>query len=413
MSPSEPELCDVGNGYSVYWPTQNVLVLIEYLAKQPQGLVGEVTITIAEATLCESLRCNLNTEAKTKAIAKKAHESYGLLSLPEWARLVETTCVLVLRRYREGEPLRLLTIDTPVEPLSYQINPLLFRNKPTILFGDGGLGKSSIALLCAMLVATGETVAGLSALRGRVLYLDYEDDVSVHARRLRAIAACHPNLKTAEVRYQAATEPLCNIVHTLLRRVQSERIDFLVIDSLAPATGGDASAEAATKGFKAIRQLNVGTLILAHIPKTNEQEQASSIYGSVFFKNFARSTWELKKEQEVGADELVLGLFNRKSNLSRLHHPIGIRVQQNAEGSAIQYDPCDLRETLELEKGLPVASRIRNFLERDGGMYSAKEIADAIESPLATVKVTLSRQNKTKWHAIGEGRETKWTCLNR
>ena len=109
----------------------------------------------------------------------------------------------------------------------------------------------------------------------------------------------------------------------------------------------------------------------------------------------------------------ILGLFNRKSNLSRLHPPLGIRVQQNAESSAIQYEPCDLRETIELEKGLPVASRIRNFLEQDGGLYSAKDIADAIDVPLPTVKVTLSRQNKMKWHSIGEGRETKWTCLNR
>ena len=60
--------------------------------------------------------------------------------------------------------------------------------------------------------------------------------------------------------------------------------------------------------------LNCGALVLAHIPKTNEQQQEAGIYGSVFYKNFARSTWELKKEQEVGADESVLGLFNRKSN---------------------------------------------------------------------------------------------------
>jgi hypothetical protein len=256
-------------------------------------------------------------------------------------------------------------------------------------------------------------VAGLSAVRGRVLFLDYEDTLDVHARRRAAITTCHPNLKPAEIIYQTHHEPIWNVLPTLLRLVQIERIDFIILDSLAAATCGDASAEAATKAFRALRMLDRGALVLAHIPKTNEQQQEAGIYGSVFYKNFARSTWELKKEQEVGADESVLGLFNRKSNLSRLHPPIGLRVRQNATNTAMHYEACDLSQTLELEKGLPIASRIRNFLEKDGGVYTAKEIADALAAPMATIKSTLSRQNTHKWHSIGTGRETKWTCVTR
>ena len=195
--------------------------------------------------------------------------------------------------------------------------------------------------------------------------------------------------------------------------MQLERIDFIILDSLAAATCGDASAEAATKAFRALRMLNRGTLLLAHVPKTNEQQQEAGIFGSVFYKNFARATWELKKEQEVGADESVLGLFNRKSNLSRLHPPIGLRVRQNATNTALSYEVCDLSQTLELERGLPIASRIRNFLEKDGGVYTAKEISDSLSAPLSTVKSTLSRENQRKWHSLGTGRDVKWTCVNR
>ena len=103
--------------------------------------------------------------------------------------LIESTAVLVLRRYRDGEPLRVLNITTPVEELSYQLNPLVFNRKTTILYGDGGLGKSSLALLCGMLVSAGESVACLSAVRGRALFLDYEDSWDVHVRRMQAIVA--------------------------------------------------------------------------------------------------------------------------------------------------------------------------------------------------------------------------------
>ena len=405
------ELADLGNGFSVYWPGQNIRFLAEYITRQQSGIFAEFTVLDGEKTLCEGHRVNLNGDKAR--VAKKVHEYDGRFKLADWTVLIESTAVLVLRRYREGEPLRLLNAGTPVEDLSYQLSPLVFHRKTTILYGDGGLGKSSLALLCGMLVSSGESLAGLSAVPCRVLFVDYEDSWNVHVHRMRAIAACHPQLKAADVRYQAHHEPLWNIVPMLLRRVQTEQITFLILDSLAAATCGDSSAEAATKAFRALRMLNLGALVLAHIPKATEQQQESGIYGSVFFKNFARSTWELRREQEVGADVSILGLFNRKSNLSRLHSPLGLTVRQNGTNSSIQYEPCDLGETIELAKGLPVASRIVNFLEKDGSLYSAKDIAEAIEIPIGTVKTTLSRHNKMKWHSIGEGRETKWCVLNR
>lgn len=411
MSHPAPEIADLGNGYSLLWPDRKVRFLVEYITRQSAGIYAEFTVINGDKVLCEGQRVNLNGDKSR--LAKKVQEIDGHSKLSDWTLLIEATAVLVLRRYREGEPPHRLNADTPVEDLSYQVNPLVHPKKVSILYGDGGLGKSSLALFIGMLVATGGSVAGVSAVRGRVLFLDYEDTLDVHARRRRAIAECHPTLKAAEIIYQTHHEPIWNILPTLMRLVQLEHIEFIILDSLAAATCGDASAEAATKAFRALRMLNRGALVLAHIPKTNEQQQEAGIYGSVFYKNFARSTWELKKEQEVGADESVLGLFNRKSNLSRLHAPIGLRVRQNSTNTAMSYEACDLSRTMELAKGLPVASRIRDFLEKDGNLYAAKDIAEALDLPLPTVKTTLSRHNKMKWNSIGEGREAKWCVLSR
>lgn len=80
------EVSDLGGGYAVRWPEENIRIVIEYLHKQTQGLIGEITIRDGEVTLCESLRINLNAEPKTKSIAKKVHEYDDRLSLPDWAR---------------------------------------------------------------------------------------------------------------------------------------------------------------------------------------------------------------------------------------------------------------------------------------------------------------------------------------
>lgn len=395
--------------YTVRAVTLGVKMIFDRLADARGGVSAELTVVLGATELLAGVDVGLKSDTGQ---TKLAGSLKALAPAIPWKLLLQRACSAILKRHREGEPLRVLTVNTPVEPLTFQLNPLVFRGKATVLFGDGGLGKSSLALLCAMCVSTGESVAGISAVQGAVLYLDYEDSYDVHVRRMQAIAACHPALARADVRYQACTEPLANLTHTLLRRIQSEGIVFVVLDSLAAATGGDAGAEASTKVFRAIRTLNVGALIIAHVPKAPAEGQDPSIYGSVFHKNFARSTWELRKDQDVGADTAILALFNRKSNLSRLHHPIGLKVTQNETNTSMHYEPFDLSQSAELATALPLPSQIRNLLE-DGAPRSSKDIADELGAGLPTIKAVLSKHKGFKWHMVGENREAKWTVLNR
>ena len=400
---------EIAGLYTIHSATHAVTMIFDRLSEARGGVMAEVTITLGATEALSGVDVGLKSDTSQTKLASSLKT---LAPAIPWKLLLQRACSLVLKRYREGEPLRILTVNTPVEPLTFQINPLVFRGKATVLFGDGGLGKSSLALLCAMCVSTGETVAGIAALPGVALYLDYEDSYDVHVRRMQAIAACHPNVTKADVRYQACTEPLSTLTHTLLRRIQTEGITLLVLDSLAAATGGDAGAEAATKVFRAIRTLNVGALIIAHIPKSPGEGQEPSIYGSVFHKNFARSTWELRKEQEVGEDTAILGLFNRKSNLSRLHHPIGLKVTQNSENTRMGYEAFDLSQAGELATALPLPNRIRNLLE-DREPRSSKQIAEELDAPLGYVKNTLSKHKGFKWHMTGENKDAKWTVITR
>jgi hypothetical protein len=207
---------------------------------------------------------------------------------------------------------------------------------------------------------------------------------------------------------------LWNVVHTLLRRVQVEQITLVILDSLAAATGGDASAEAATKISRALRMLNVGALVLAHVPKTiAEGQQEQTIYGSVFHKNLARSTWEMKKEQDVGADISILALAHRKANLSRKHETLGFKVTQNSESTAMHYEAFDLNQSAELAAVLPLPARIRNLLDSDGLPRTKKQIAAELGVKAEVVQAILSKHKGIKWHMLGDNREAQWIVFNR
>jgi hypothetical protein len=175
----------------------------------------------------------------------------------------------------------------------------------------------------------------------------------VHARRLKAIAAGHPHLATAEVQYQFCTQPLFIMGHQLLRRIAHEGIDLLIVDSLGLACGGDPmAAEPALRIFSILRQCKCSVLLLAHPPK-NSGEGEPSIYGSIFNKALSRSVWELNKEQEIDHDQTRLGLFHRKSNLDRLHTPMGFLITHAQDGSRIHYAAADIGDSPDLARKLP------------------------------------------------------------
>lgn len=404
-------LTEVAGLYTVRSSAHAVVMTFDRLTDTRGGISAEVTITLGSTELITCVDVGLKSDTSQTKLASSL-KIYAA-AIP-WAVLLRKACGLVMRRHRRGEPPARLNRHTMIEPLTYAVNPLVPRRKASILFADGGKGKSTLALMLAMSVATGTGVAGFSALKGRALYLDWEDDLDVHARRLQAIRAGHPELDEADIQYQRCCEPLTKSMHDLVRTIQKDQITFVVVDSLLASMGGDASAEAVGKFFAAIRLFQTETLLIGHTPKTiAEGQEHATVYGSVFNQNFARSVWELKTEQEVGDNSAILGLFHRKSNLMRKHPPIGLQVTHNPEGTFIQYESFDLTKTTELVTALPLPNQIRTLLEKDGLPRTSQQIADELGAKLGSVKTTLSnpRYKGFKWSLIGEGKDSRWTTL--
>jgi hypothetical protein len=222
-----------------------------------------------------------------------------------------------------------------------------------------------------------------------VLYLDYESEASDLINRANRLRRGHFKFASSEPCYRRCHIPLVDDLPALQCHIAEKNIKFVVIDSLAAACGAELErAETAIRFFSALRSLRVASLILAHVAKNSEEK---SIYGSVFFSNFSRSVWELKKVQEAGDRNIRVGLYHRKSNLSLLERPIGLKLTFS---DAVHIEPLDLTAVPDLVGALPAKERIQAVLK--GGLKTAKEVAEETGIGLATVKARLS-EGKGTW----------------
>ena len=72
-------------------------------------------------------------------------------------------------------------------PRDWLIYGLIPAREITMLSGDGGTGKSLLALQLAVAMATGTEWAGQVPNRGRTMFISAEDDIAELHRRLAAI----------------------------------------------------------------------------------------------------------------------------------------------------------------------------------------------------------------------------------
>ena len=195
---------------------------------------------------------------------------------------------------------------------------------PTLIYGQGGIGKSWLAVYLCALVDGGLTASGLNADAGNSLYVDWEDEQSTLDARAWAIKRGEPEISDEwGLRYFAAQGPLVDWIDDLANHVAREEFDLVVIDSVGLALGGDANdAETVLAFFRALRQLDATILLIDHMTKGPDSKDRGA-FGSVYKRNSARSLWEMRQAEN---GEMTMGLYHRKANNSRLSPPVGLSL---------------------------------------------------------------------------------------
>jgi hypothetical protein len=240
--------------------------------------------------------------------------------------------------------------------------PLILEDEINILFGDGGNGKSLIAMAAAVSLQTQNSMLSGMVPNGNVktMYLDWEASPNAHASRLKKLMHPEPMLDMAYLRCSA---PLHEIARQVKRHLTESGCNMVIIDSIAAACGGEPErADVALRLCNAVRALDTTALLIGHQTKGNDD--TGKPFGSVFWTNEARSTMEIKRQQDAGMDTMNLGLYHRKINDGRLEKPMGISVSFSED--AIRFNTQSIVDVPELASQLPAWQVIQQYLKENG-----------------------------------------------
>jgi len=398
------EFTQTAGTHKFRWPDKLLSVSVKSLHEHKTGQVsGEITVTTDAPGYKPLLhRANLNLSSTTarNTLSKTLSQRYNGAN---WDTILEQVCNTAIDAFREGEPIVEVFSCDEVKPPGYLLYPFLQLHKPTVIFGEGGDGKSLVGMLMAIAVILPwkDNRLGFSINRDgptNVLWLDYETDrdtVTWNLSRFRNGL----ELPEVSLHYRRCSFPLTADVERIRNIIAEKNIGLLVIDSLGMACAGDLnSAETSIQFWGAQRQLNVTTLIIAH-PSKDPLAKRRTIHGSGFFMREARSIWELKQVQEPGEEEKIVGLTHTKVNDGKLHRARGFRFLFSP--NSIRVEKQDLDEVEEFRQQMSTGQQILTLLkDGDASVADIKEQTGLTEN---NIRVTLYRlQKRGKARKVGD-----------
>jgi len=323
----------------------------------------------------------------------------------DWAAILDVACRIA--RSAQEDTTEFLDISKSKfdkNSTDWLVDGFLPKGQPTVLYADGGTGKSMLAIATAMSISS--LVPVIEGIKepsdtGGVLYLDWETDEAEIMQRMNFVAkgvtqtgrSAYPLVREDfPVTYVRCTAPLIALQPKIAKWTEVNACKLVIVDSLIPALDGDANdSETARKFMNTLRSFNCSALVLSHTSKEGK------LFGSTFWWNLARNVWELRKEQDFGQDYSDLALIHKKSNNSRLSKPIGIRMKFNHQTEAVTFHKFNVVDSNgSLAASLPVKARIIQLLKTEGAL-TVKEIVQELGSSVseASVGMALSRGKRS------------------
>jgi hypothetical protein len=408
-----PEVEQTPGVISFTWLEEHLTFRVSRIKERSDGTVSaEVTITSDKPGMSGLFQSRVNlTAAQTlDRHAKQLLKEYP--EWPEWSHYFKQVAHDTLERLRAGEPLEIISMATDLEPPQYLLWPLVVEGHPVILFGDGGVGKSELALviyICLSLPWRSNTLhLDAPGVSHNVIYLDWESDATAVAWQLRSLIRGQ-DLPDIDLLYRRCRLSLADDTESIQRYIEETSATVMILDSLGLAAGGDLNtAPVATAFYAALRQLNITSIIIAHTSK-DQDKKTKSVYGTAFFQNLARSIWEVRKVQKTGEDTLDIAIYHRKANFSRLQQPMGFTFTFNGQQTYVEYqDPKEVPEFRQhMDAGTQVLEQLRE------GPQTQTDLEAALESVTGpTIRQVLSRFKRkglvTKRDKQWALHETRW-----
>jgi hypothetical protein len=325
---TRPQVERHGDDYSLSWPDQVSIKVCRIYQHRDYNVDAEVEIfdySEANPQLLQPIRTSL-TKTFRGLLADLKEVSYR----EDWKHRLTQMAFYCLQQIRAGEPIiDLNEREAPDEPRE-TITDIAWEGMPTVLYGAGGVGKSILALAFANTVHNGMPIDGLQSIRGNALILDYETSWDETWRRSAHLLTGAGIEGGRKVYYRFCSAPLSQDIQSIKRQISELDISFVVVDSVGPACGGDPELAGPTiQYFTALRTMSsvdrpVTTISVAHVRK-NESDSGGP-YGSVYWTNFPRAVYHVKKIQRANANFVDVGLYHEKTNVGKILEPKSFRL---------------------------------------------------------------------------------------
>ena len=267
----------------------------------------------------------------------------------------------------------------PNRPPRFLWFPYLRAANLNLLSGDGGSGKTTLALMIASALADGEQPDGMTGTlqvgdrRGEnTLILSFEDEPEELRFRLEGCGCRHPEhiftMKPNE------TAPLMTEEQALSALVEECGAKLLIIDPVQAFLQAGADANSMSDVRKALESLRrvckktgCAALLIAHLNKGVGRSALQRTSGSMDFVNAVRSAIMVVRHPRTADMRCA---FHFKSNGSALGENLAFTIGEKA--SAVFSGVCSLsRDELEAADRAPDETetspkKVQRFLERLG-----------------------------------------------
>jgi len=377
----------VGGLYRLRWDEEQVIIHLERLHENSHFEVTcEIQINTTAAGSPSHLhggsRLNITSAESRRRLAKYLNED---VSPNNWTSMLEQASVMVLAEWRKGSPIIELSKHTKADSLGMRVAPILQERQATVFYGEGDTLKSFMGLFLAVLVRTGERQAGLVPEPGNVLYLDYETDEDTMWERAEMLAMGVGMNIPDGLFYRYMHQPLAADIQQINRTVLDKGIEFIVVDSAAPAVMEPENAAMVTEYFRALRSLRITSLTIAHVTKNSK---VTAPFGSIFWRNLPRANYMVTASREQ--EHVQIGLKHTKSNNGRRLHDLGFEF--TFDGDMATVESISVPDNPELARGLPLRERITSALLH--GAKSIEALSEDLEEDMPSVRTTLHRGKK-------------------
>ena len=328
----------------------------------------------------------------------------------EWFKVIEHAASEAVEHMRVSTPMVMIGDEEPPGSINqgFALYPVIRKGVSTVMYGEGGSGKSLFAIYFAMLIQGGFDANGLRGTPGSVLYCDWETDQEDFTQRLFAIQEGDANLEGVALAYRHCSQPFLAELEAIAAIVTEHKIDTIVIDSFEAALSKNSNeSESIQPFFNALRDLIPGgitALLIDHKSKEDSTKNNSAgPIGSVMKLNRARSVWEMSQDSNG-----VVGMIHRKVNTGRKQPPLGFDVDFVGDETLdkVTFRRTDIAQS-DLRVKLSVRDRVYSTLR--GGEMGLEELAIATGDDKQQVSNLLHRKTR-KPSAFQQNENGKW-CL--